>query len=161
MAANGMDPELGAGTPFPCEDIDAIVAVLWAGYEGYFDPRPIVRHDHGRTVADMPALLRSYDRGRGSFYAKYILRPDTRLTILLGWLWSAWHRRNWAGLRVLRIEMATAAQYTRSKRRYGALLIAMPIGALVLSFQFVVTCASEALSRLAKQLNAHSRRLKA
>jgi hypothetical protein len=161
VAVNGMDPELGAGTPFPCEDIDAIVAVLWAGFEGYFDPRPIVRHDHGRTEADMPALLRSYDRGRGSFFAKYILRPDTRLTVFLAWLWSAWHRRDWAGLRALWTEMATATQYTRSKRRYGALLIAMPIGAIVLSFQLVVTCASEALLRLARQLNFHSRRLKA
>jgi len=155
-AVNGMDPELGAGTPFPCEDIDVIVAVLWAGFEGYFDPRPMVRHDHGRSDADMPALMRSYDRGRGGFFAKYILRADTRLTFLLGWLRSAWHRRDWAGLRALWTEMATAVQYARSKQRYGALLFAMPVGAAVLGFQLVVTCISEGVRRLATPFNAHS-----
>ncbi|WP_456770647.1 glycosyltransferase family 2 protein [Bradyrhizobium sp. USDA 4448] len=160
-AINGMDPNLGAGTPFPCEDIDAIVAVLWAGFDGYFDPRPTVRHDHGRSEAEIPALLRSYDRGRGGFFAKYILRPDTRLTFLLGWLRSAWYRRDWTGLRALRTEMATAAQYARAKQRYGALLAAIPVGAAVLGFQFLTTCVCEALKMLATQPNTNSRRLKA
>ena len=53
----GIDPELGAGTCFPCEDIDAVTAVLWAGFDGRFDPRPVVQHDHGRLEADVPALL--------------------------------------------------------------------------------------------------------
>jgi len=161
VAINGMDPDLGAGTPFPCEDIDAIVAVLWAGFDGYFDPRPIVRHDHGRTDAEIPTLLSSYDRGRGGFFAKYILRPDTRLTFLLGWLRSAWHRRDWKGLRTLRTELTTAAQYARAKHRYGALLVAIPVGATVLGLQFLTTCACEALKMLARQPNTHSRRLKA
>lgn len=150
-AVDGMDPELGAGTPFPCEDADAIVAVLWAGFDGYFDPRPMVRHDHGRTEADMPALLRTYDRGRGCFFAKYLLRSDTRLAFLLGWLRSAWHRRDWAGLQTLWTEMATAGQYARSKQRYDALLIAVPFGAAVLGFQFVLTCISEVVRRLQRR----------
>jgi glycosyltransferase involved in cell wall biosynthesis len=158
-AINGMDPELGAGTPFPCEDIDAVVSVLWADFAGYFDPRPTVRHDHGRTEADMPGLLRSYDRGRGAFFAKYILRPDTRLAFLLGWLRSSWHRRDWRGLHALCTEMMTAAQYARSRRRYGALLILIPSGAAVLGFQFAMTCIS-GVKRLAMPFNAHSHGLK-
>lgn len=155
-AIDGMDPEFGAGTPFPCEDIDAIAGVLWAGFEGYFDPRPTVTHDHGRSEADMPALLRSYDRGRGGFFAKYILRPDTRLTFLMGWLRSTWYRRNWPGLQALWTELATAAQYTVSKRAYGTLLIALPLGAAVLGFQFLVTSLSEASKRLTSPFAARA-----
>jgi glycosyltransferase involved in cell wall biosynthesis len=142
-AIDGIDPELGAGTPFPCEDIDAVTAALWAGFDARFDPRPVVQHDHGRVEADVPSLLRSYDRGRGSFFAKYILRSDTRAVYVVRWLRSAWLRRDWPGIRALRTEMATAAQYALSKKCYGALLVALPIGIAVLGFQTMLTCLFE------------------
>ncbi|WP_456802497.1 glycosyltransferase family 2 protein [Bradyrhizobium sp. USDA 4474] len=135
----GIDPELGAGTRFPCEDIDAVTAVLWAGFDGRFDPRPLVQHDHGRLEADVPTLLDSYDRGRGGFYAKYILRRDTRATVAWRWLRTAWNRRGWRGLRTLRLEMTYAAKYARSKGRYELLLLGAPVCLMVLAFQGVAS----------------------
>lgn len=139
QAIGGIDPELGAGTRFPCEDIDAVTAVLWTGFDACFDPRPTVQHDHGRVEADVPALLNSYDRGRGSFYAKYILRPDTRATFILRWLSSTWRRRDWQGLRTLRTELRTAGQYAIAKRRFGALALAVPVGLIALALQSAVS----------------------
>lgn len=96
VAIGGWDTALGAGTPFPCEDLDAVTRAIWAGWPGGYDPRPVVYHHHGRRSAgERSSLLRSYDRGRGAYYAKFILRPDTRRTYLrayLHWLLHAEHR---------------------------------------------------------------------
>ncbi|PTR12053.1 glycosyltransferase family 2 protein [Cereibacter azotoformans] len=83
--AGGFDPALGAGTPFPCEDIDLVARCVWSGQAALFDPRPTVRHDHGRTEADLPRLMAAYDRGRGAYYAKFVARPDTRRAYLADW----------------------------------------------------------------------------
>lgn len=132
-AAQGVDNDLGAGTPFPCEDIDAAATVLWAGFEVRFDPRPVVRHDHGRVEADIPALVDAYDRGRGGYYAKFILRPDTRKAYVSGWLGLARQRYDRAGLMSLLAEMRSAARYARFKHRLDALLLAAPIALSVLA----------------------------
>jgi GT2 family glycosyltransferase len=138
-AIGGIDPELGAGTRFPCEDVDAVAAVLWAGFAACFDPRPCVRHDHGRAEAEIPVLLDSYDRGRGAYFAKYILRSDSRLPFVMGWLRSALRRRGLRGLRTLRIEMASAAEYAKRKGRYGFLIIAAPLCGLVFALQALIS----------------------
>jgi GT2 family glycosyltransferase len=79
----GFDERLGAGTPFPCEDIDAVAAVLWAGVPGVYHPKPVVYHHHGRRMPDeVESLMRSYDAGRGAYLAKYLLRADSRMTYL-------------------------------------------------------------------------------
>jgi GT2 family glycosyltransferase len=71
----GFDERLGAGTPFPSEDTDALAAALWAGIPGVYDPRPLVYHHHQRkTELEATQLLRSYDAGRGAYYAKYIMK---------------------------------------------------------------------------------------
>ena len=44
----GFDENLGAGTSFACEDIDAVAASIWAGITGAYDPRPVVYHHHAR-----------------------------------------------------------------------------------------------------------------
>jgi hypothetical protein len=108
---------------------------LWAGFDARFDPRLVVRHDHGRVEADVPSLLRSYDRGRGSFFAKYILRHDTRGTYIARWLGSAWNRRDAAGLYALSREMTSAAEYAIAKKRFGSLVLATPICLAILAFQ--------------------------
>jgi glycosyltransferase involved in cell wall biosynthesis len=88
----GFDERLGAGTPFPSEDIDAASAVLWAGIAGVYDPRPLVFHDHGRRANhDLDALTARYDAGRGAYFAKNVIRPETRLTYLKAWAGSIWH----------------------------------------------------------------------
>jgi glycosyltransferase involved in cell wall biosynthesis len=82
----GFDDGLGAGTPFPCEDIDAVSAALFEGIEGRFDPRPVIRHHHGRREADLPKLMAGYDNGRGAYYAKYLMRRDSRAAFARAWL---------------------------------------------------------------------------
>jgi len=88
-AAGGLDPELGAGTPFPSEDVDLMAAAAWRGYSGRFDPRPVVFHHHGRKEEHRAGIMDGYNRGRGAYYIKYILRRDTRWTYLAAWLRSA------------------------------------------------------------------------
>lgn len=82
----GFDPMLGAGTPFPAEDIDFFARVTWAGRPAIYHPGPVVMHDHGRrTEADATALHRAYDAGRGAYYTKFILSPPTRIAYLRAW----------------------------------------------------------------------------
>jgi GT2 family glycosyltransferase len=88
-AIGGLDPELGAGTPFPCEDVDAVAAVVWKGFHAGFDPTVVIFHHHGRRAEDLPRLLASYDRGRGAYYAKYILQAETRHAYIRGWAQAA------------------------------------------------------------------------
>ncbi|MBB3444210.1 glycosyltransferase [Rhizobium sp. BK379] len=81
----GFDRRLGAGTPFPCEDIDAVAAAVWAGYRGAYDPRPVILHHHRRKAADVPDIMLSYDKGRGAYYMKYLLKTETRAAYIRGW----------------------------------------------------------------------------
>ena len=123
----GMDPDLGAGTPFPCEDIDGVAATLWSGQSALFHPAPVVWHHHRRRKADVDALHASYDRGRGAYYAKYLLRPDTRSATLRGWWNIARHYNNRKGLVRLAREMRSGAAYLRHKKAFGFVVAAAPI----------------------------------
>ena len=88
MAINGFDPAFGAGTPFPCEDVDVLARISAAGWRGAYDPRPLVYHAHGRkTVAQADRLMRSYDYGRGAYFAKCLLQPALRRTYARNWWW--------------------------------------------------------------------------
>jgi hypothetical protein len=127
----GFDPKLGAGTPFPCEDIDAVAAVLWAGYRGRYDPRPLVLHHHRRRDADVPGLRAGYDRGRGAYYAKFLLRPECRRAYAVGWLSEVRGSLDTTGLTRLFRELRSAAAYLRSRRRLVP-LIAWTLPALLL-----------------------------
>ena len=74
-----MTKELGPGTPFVIEDGDLAAAAVWSGVMGVYDPRPVVYHHHGRkTKQDADQLWRYYGAGRAAYFAKYILRKDTR-----------------------------------------------------------------------------------
>lgn len=128
-AIGGIDTMLGAGTPFPCEDIDAVAACLWAGIPGRFDPAMVVRHHHGRKEADFPALMEGYDRGRGAYFAKYALRPDSRAAYLEGWARERFASPHRGDLATLRRELRSALRYLRARRAWGALLLAGPMGA--------------------------------
>ena len=86
----GFDEKFGAGTPFFCEDIDAMAAVLWAGIPGVYDPRSVVYHHHGRkTEFAANKLMCSYDKGRGVYYTKYILNGSSRRAYGAAWIDSA------------------------------------------------------------------------
>jgi glycosyltransferase involved in cell wall biosynthesis len=86
----GFDERLGAGTPFPCEDIDAVAAAVWAGVPGVYDPRPVVYHHHGRkTEREAKQLMRGYAAGRGAYYVKYFLKKRSRSQYGNAWIKSA------------------------------------------------------------------------
>lgn len=87
-AIGGFDVNLGAGTPYPCEDIDLIARALMHGYTGLFHPAPVVFHHHRRKEEHIPALRLGYAKGRGAYYMKYILDPATRAVSARRWYWS-------------------------------------------------------------------------
>jgi glycosyltransferase involved in cell wall biosynthesis len=83
----GFDPNLGPGTPFVCEEVELQARLSAAGWVGTFDPRPLVYHHHRRkTTRDLDALQRTYDLGRGAYYAKCLLDPRLRLSYAKRWL---------------------------------------------------------------------------
>ena len=105
------DCSLGAGTPFPCEDIDYVARASFAGFTGGLFPELVVRHDHGRrTDEDYREILRSYDHGRGAYYAKNIMAG--RLSFLLHW-----PRRSFEPERSIRNEFAAACRYLTMRIR--------------------------------------------
>lgn len=88
---SGFDDELGAGTPFPAEDVDLVARLAWAGFRGVYDPGLVVYHHHGRwSLASQQQLLRSYDLGRGAYYGKCLTDSRMRPVYLRAWASAAW-----------------------------------------------------------------------
>jgi len=82
----GFDPLFGAGTRFPCEDVDALARAAAAGWAGGYFPAPTISHHHGRRRGPrVDALDHSYDVGRGAYIAKRLGSRQTRLPYLRYW----------------------------------------------------------------------------
>lgn len=82
----GFDNGFGAGTPYPCEDVDGMARASWLGYSGIYDPRPVVHHHHGRkTAQDLQRLLREYEKGTGAYYMKFVMNRQARLSYGARW----------------------------------------------------------------------------
>jgi glycosyltransferase involved in cell wall biosynthesis len=114
----GFDPVLGAGTPIRAgEDTDAVAAVSWTGRGIAYDPGPTIYHHHGRKKADVPALFRGYDRGVGAYYAKFVLRKDSRSAYLRGWTKLCLSRSR-SELATVRRELVGAVRYFALRARY-------------------------------------------
>ena len=91
-SVGGFDVRFGAGTPFSCEDVDLLARMLGKGWSGAYDPRPVIHHHHGRKAGEaVDTLARSYDSGRGAYYAKSSLDPALRWTYLRHWLRAMRH----------------------------------------------------------------------
>lgn len=86
----GFDDLLGAGTPFPAEDIDFCARASDRGWTGGYFPGPTVYHHHGRRPGrEADDLKEAYDRGRGAYYAKTLLSCSSlRVRCLKWWYWS-------------------------------------------------------------------------
>lgn len=83
----GFDARFGAGTPFACEDIDAVARISAAGWVGSYDPRPVVAHHHGRKPGpEIDRLHHTYSVGRGAYFAKSLRDPVLRRSTLRAWL---------------------------------------------------------------------------
>lgn len=107
----GFDPSLGAGTRYPCEDIDAVAAAVWAGLRGRYDPRPLVYHHHRRRQKDLKNLFRGYDWGRGAYHMKYMLRRDSRKAHLTAWASSVLNVRTRWDVRGIVRQVSSALFY--------------------------------------------------
>jgi glycosyltransferase involved in cell wall biosynthesis len=85
----GFDPNLGPGTPFVCEEVELQARLSAAGWMGAFEPGPLVYHHHRRkSRSDLGALQRTYDLGRGAYYAKCLLDPRLRARYAKQWLYT-------------------------------------------------------------------------
>lgn len=80
----GFDPLFGSGALFPSEDIDTAARVSRDGWIGRYDPAIVVSHHHGRKAADVPALHKDYDVGRGAYHAKLLLKDRAVRAALRG-----------------------------------------------------------------------------
>jgi glycosyltransferase involved in cell wall biosynthesis len=84
----GFDPNLGPGTPFVCEEVELQARLSANGWVGAFEPGPTVYHHHRRkSRKDLGALQRTYDFGRGAYYAKCLLDPRLRRSYAKQWLY--------------------------------------------------------------------------
>ncbi len=86
-ALGGFDERLGAGTRFAGEDTEMVGRALSAGYGGVYAPGPAVDHHHGRQMkSDLQSLNRSYDFGRGAYYASMLRQATMRGQVMRHWL---------------------------------------------------------------------------
>lgn len=67
------DEQLGAGARFvSAEDTDFLYRALRAGFRIAYEPKIVVRHNHGRrTETEREKLMRGYAIGRGALYCKH------------------------------------------------------------------------------------------
>jgi glycosyltransferase involved in cell wall biosynthesis len=70
-AVRGRDTRLGPGRGLAYEDIDFVYRVLRRGFRARFSPLPVVVHRLGERNRRV-----EYLRGRGAYYAKFIVRGD-------------------------------------------------------------------------------------
>jgi glycosyltransferase involved in cell wall biosynthesis len=82
----GFDEVFAYNNGLTTDDVDAVARAAAAGWRGLYDPALVVRHHHGRRRAeDVERVKRSYDIGRGAFYAKCLLDTKLRRLYLKGW----------------------------------------------------------------------------
>jgi glycosyltransferase involved in cell wall biosynthesis len=114
----GFDDALGPGTPFCNDDVDAVARASAAGFPGSYMPEPVVHHHHGRRdPADIAALWRIYDHGRGAYYAKCIFDLQTRWRVARFWWQSVGVQKPGATMREIEGALDYAAR--RLMRRDG------------------------------------------
>jgi hypothetical protein len=114
-ALGGFDEALGAGTPFPCEDIELCTRASLRGYTGLLIPAAKVLHHHGRKTGspELAETHRGYDRGRGAYFAQLIASGQNSVFEL----WAKGPHFKGQGpmqrnaLNILRNEMRGAADY--------------------------------------------------
>ncbi len=92
VEVGGFDPWFGAGALYSVDETELMARISAAGWNGAYDPKPVVYHHHGRKTAnDEWRLMRWYDRGRGAYYAKCMLNKEMRSVYVKNWLLSRQH----------------------------------------------------------------------
>lgn len=69
------DPLFGAGTPFPCDDLEYASRCSLAGYPGHYLPELVVYHHHGRkrNSPEMVQRMREYYYAIGAYHMRSFL----------------------------------------------------------------------------------------
>ena len=89
----GFDPWFGAGALYSGDEVELMARISAAGWNGAYDPKPVVYHHHGRKTAnDELRLTHWYDRGRGAYYAKCMLNRRMRSVYVKNWLLTRQHQ---------------------------------------------------------------------
>jgi glycosyltransferase involved in cell wall biosynthesis len=105
---------VGAGTAFPCEDIEMVTRASRAGFLGGQLPGFTVYHDHGRLrgSAEAEETVHGYNRGRGAYFAG-LLHSEAQGVWPFWWEFSYIHGRgsHLNRLRRLCVEMRGAVEY--------------------------------------------------
>jgi GT2 family glycosyltransferase len=117
----GFDPTLGPGTrTLAAEDIELATRASLAGWRGAYDPRPTVRHDHGRRTPDsIHSLDRSYDIGRGAYYLRAALLDGAGTLAFRLWWWNIW-LKGYRGIRRFSREVLGALYWLGAQARRRA-----------------------------------------
>jgi glycosyltransferase involved in cell wall biosynthesis len=84
----GFDPSFGPGNRFVGDDVDAECRALFAGWVGAYDPTLTVAHHHGRKAAAARRMMHVYNVAIGAYWAKFLLRSDTRATFMRYVYWE-------------------------------------------------------------------------
>jgi hypothetical protein len=104
----GFDERFGPGAYFSGGDAEFVARASFEGWTGGYFPGPVVYHHHRRKPGvEAARQMAKYDWGRGAFYAKFALRPDTRRVFLRQWWWRTRSQSRSAVLR----ELGGAAKY--------------------------------------------------
>jgi glycosyltransferase involved in cell wall biosynthesis len=108
IEVGGYDLWFGPGALFIAEEAELMARISAAGWTGAYDPKPLVYHHHGRkTFSDEWRLMRSYDRGRGAYYAKCILNKHMRQNYVRNWLLT----RRYHSWRTSALEIVAGLEY--------------------------------------------------
>jgi glycosyltransferase involved in cell wall biosynthesis len=112
----GFDPWFGAGALYSGDETELIARISAAGWNGAYDPKPVVYHHHGRKTAnDEWRLMRWYDRGRGAYYAKCMLNRGMRNVYVKNWLLTRRHH-SW---KTTALEILAGLDYVARARMSG------------------------------------------
>jgi glycosyltransferase involved in cell wall biosynthesis len=104
----GFDPWFGAGALYSGDEAELIARISAAGWNGAYDPKPVVYHHHGRRTAEAERRLRRwYDRGRGAYYAKCMLNRRIRSVYVKNWPLT-WQHQSW---RITVLEIVAGLDY--------------------------------------------------
>ena len=108
----GFDPWFGAGALYSGDELDLIARISAAGWNGAYDPNPVVYHHHGRRdEQDVWRIRCWYARGSGAYFAKGMLKSRMRSVYLKKWLLTRLLRREHHSWRLTALEVVSGLEY--------------------------------------------------
>lgn len=88
LAVGGFDPLFGSGSTFAGEECDLAARISLDGWAGRYCPDLVVEHHHQYKTTER--VSRFYDKGRGAYHTKLLLKEHSPRLFLKGWLGLRW-----------------------------------------------------------------------